>query len=385
MAGQLVQRGERSWYVRVFLGRDANGQRKFHNKTIHGTKKDAQHYLNAVLRELDLGTFVEPRTQTLSQYVEHWLQAAARPRVSTRTADGYEALLRRYVLPTLGLNKLSDIKALDIQAIYAGMLARELSARIVRHTHSALHNALKQAVKWGMLARNPAELVELPKVSRSERRVLSPEEAIRFLQVAAEAPRGLIFAFALLSGMRPEEYLALQWRDLDFTRGTITVQRALIRHKGTWSFAEPKTARSRRTIPLPASLLQSLRQHKRQQAEDRLKAGSLWQVHDLIFCSEIGTPLAIPSLTYRYFRPLLVQAELPQIRLYDLRHSHATLLLFAEEHPKIVSERLGHATITLTLDTYSHVLPHMQKRATERLETLLGGGVVTHQSLKGKM
>jgi integrase len=385
MAGQLVQRGERSWYVRVFLGRDANGQRKFHNKTIHGTKKDAQKYLNAVLRELDLGTFVEPSAQSLSQYLEHWLQAAARPRVSTRTADGYEALLRRYVLPTLGLKKLSDIKALDIQAIYAGMLERELSARIVRHTHSALHNALKQAVKWGMLARNPAEWVELPKVPRVERRVLSPEEAIRFLEVAVTAPRGLIFTFALLSGMRPEEYLAVQWRDLDFTRGTITVQRALVRHKGTWSFDEPKTARSRRTIPLQSSLLQQLRQHKREQAAERLKAGSLWEAHDLIFCSEIGTPHSIPNLTYRYFCPLLQQAELPQIRLYDLRHSHATLLLFAEEHPKIVSERLGHSTITLTLDTYSHVLPNMQKCATERLETLLSGKVVTHQSLKGEM
>ena len=147
MAGQLVQRGERSWYVRVFLGRAANGQRKFHNKTIHGTKKDAQRYLNAVLRELDLGTFVEPSAQTLSLYLDHWLQAAARPRVSLRTADGYEALLRRYILPALGAKKLSDIKALDIQQVYAGMLARGLSARIVRHTHSALHNALKQAVK----------------------------------------------------------------------------------------------------------------------------------------------------------------------------------------------------------------------------------------------
>ena len=361
------------------------GNASFTTKRFTARKKDAQRYLNAVLRELDLGTFVEPSAQILSQYVDHWLQAAARPRVSPRTADGYEALLRRYVLPTLGLKKLSDIKALEIQQIYAGMLERKLSARIVRHAHSALQNALKQAVKWGMLSRNPAELVELPKVSRCERRVLSPEEAIRFLQVATECPRGLIFAFALLSGMRPEEYLALQWRDLDFVRGTVIVQRALVRHKGTGSFTETKTARSRRMIPLPMSLLQQLRQHKRQQAEDRLKAGNLWQVHDLIFCSEIGTPLAIPSLTYRYFRPLLALAELPQIRLYDLRHSHATLLLVAEEHPKIVSERLGHASITLTLDTYSHVLPSMQKRATERLEELLAGKVVTHQSLNREL
>lgn len=382
MAGQLVNRGENTWYVRVFLGRDANGKRKFHNKTIHGTKKDAQRYLNAVLRELDLGTFVEPSDQTLSQYVEHWLKAAVRPSVSARTADGYEALLRRYILPKLGAKKLSNLKAIEIQHIYAEMQERGLSAQIVRHTHSALRNALKQALRWGMLTRNVADLVELPKVPRAERRVLSPEEASLFLATAATAPRGLIFSFALLSGMRPEEYLALQWRDLDFERGTVTVQRALVRHKGKWSFAETKTSRSRRTIPLPAVLLQQLRTHKDKQTTERLCAGNLWESHDLIFCGEFGTPHSIPNLTYRYFRPLLAKAQLPRIRLYDLRHSHATLLLVAEENPKVVSERLGHSTITLTLDTYSHVLPNMQKRATERLEMLLSGKAVTQQSLK---
>ncbi|HEX8136937.1 MAG TPA: site-specific integrase [Pyrinomonadaceae bacterium] len=171
--------------------------------------------------------------------------------------------------------------------------------------------------------------------------------------------------------MRPEEYLALQWSDVDFERGTSQVRRALVRHQKTWSFEEPKTARSRRTVFLPGLLLQKLAAHKRQQAAERLKLGALWQAYDLIFCSEQGTPLSIPNLTYRYFRPILEKAELPQIRLYDLRHSCATLLLMAEENPKVVSERLGHSTIVLTLDTYSHVLPTMQQQATARLEKLL--------------
>jgi integrase len=222
-----------------------------------------------------------------------------------------------------------------------------------------------------MVARNPSDLVELPKVPHKERRVLSPDEAQRFLQAAALMPHGLIFEFALLSGMRPEEYLALQWKDVDLERSTVQVRRALVRHKKSWSFEEPKTARSRRTIFLPTAVLQRLAAHKRTQAEARLKVGAAWQALDLVFCGEGGTPHTIPNLTYRYFRPILTKAKLPRIRLYDLRHSCATLLLIAEENPKVVSERLGHSTIVLTLDTYSHVLPTMQQGATARLEKLL--------------
>lgn len=222
-----------------------------------------------------------------------------------------------------------------------------------------------------MLVRNPSDLVELPKVPHKERRVLAPDEAVSFLKAADVMPHGLIFEFALLTGMRPEEYLALQWSDLDFERGTAQVRRALVRHKKSWSFEEPKTARSRRTVSLPAPLLQKLAVHKRKQAEVRLKLGAAWQAFDLIFCGEQGTPHSIPNLTYRYFRPILEKAELPRIRLYDLRHTCATLLLIAEENPKVVSERLGHSTIVLTLDTYSHVLPTMQQKATAKLEKLL--------------
>lgn len=371
MPGQIIKRGERTWLIRIFIGRDGKGKQKFHHKTIHGTKRDAERYLVAVRREMDLGVFVEPTTISLNEYLDRWLRDAARPRVSRRTADGYAGLLERYIKPALGHKPLDKLQVLDIQKVYGEMQARDLSARIVRHAHSALHNALKQAVKWGLLSRNPSDLVELPKVPHKERRVLSPEEAREFLEAAAVMPHGLLFEFALLSGMRPEEYLALQWSDVDFERSTAQVRRALVRHKKSWSFEEPKTARSRRMVYLPAQLIEKLTAHKRKQAEARLKLGAAWQAFDLVFCSEEGTPLSIPNLTYRYFRPILTKAKLPRIRLYDLRHSCATLLLIAEENPKIVSERLGHSTIVLTLDTYSHVLPHMQQSASSRLESLL--------------
>jgi integrase len=370
-AGQIIPRGEDTWLVRIFMGRDEKGKRRYLNKTIRGKKKDAQDYLSKTLVNISSGTFVEPSPSTVKEYLDKWLEVAARPRVSRRTADGYAGLLERYIHAPLGSKRLDGLRALDIQKVYGEMQARGLSARVVRHTHSALHNALRQAVKWAMIARNPSDLVELPKVPHNERRVLSPDEAADFLKAADVMPHGLVFEVALLSGMRPEEYLALQWSDIDLERGTVQVRRALVRHKKSWSFEEPKTARSRRTIYLPSPLLRKIAKHKRMQAEVRLKLGAAWQALDLIFCGEQGTPHSIPNLTYRYFRPILEKAELPRIRLYDLRHTCATLLLMAEENPKVVSERLGHSTIVLTLDTYSHVLPTMQEKATASLEKML--------------
>ena len=371
MAGQIIKKGDNRYLIRIYQGRDANGRRRYFSRQIKGTRRDAQKLLTATLRDMDTGTFVEPTKLTVKEYLERWLKDAARPRVSRRTANGYAGIVERYISPSLGSQRLDKLQPLDIQKAYGDMLSRGLSARVVRHTHAVLHNALKQAVKWGILSRNPSDLVELPKVPHVERRVLSVEESVRFIEAAGMMPHGLIFVFALLSGMRPEEYLALQWADVDLERRTAQVKRALIWHKRSWSFEEPKTARSRRTVSLPRPLVEKLKAHRREQAEQRLKLGSSWGALDLIFCSETGSPLQIPNITYRYFRPILEKAGLPRIRLYDLRHSCATLLLMADEHPKVVSERLGHSTIVLTLDTYSHVLPTMQQQATARLESLL--------------
>lgn len=372
-SGNIKKKREGLFLVSIFLGRDANGKRRYIAKQIRGTIKDAQKYLNTALSEKDQGIFVEPSSLTVNEYLNKWLEAAARPRVSRRTADGYAGLLERYIRGSLGQRRLDKLQPLDIQKVYGEMQARGLSARVVRHTHSALHNSLKQACKWGLLARNPSDLVELPKVLHKERRVLSPDEAADFLKAAAALPHGLIFELALLTGMRPEEYLALQWSDVDMASGAAQIKRALVRHKKSWGFEEPKTARSRRTVFLPAPLLRKLAAHKREQSAMRLKLGAAWHAHDLVFCSAEGTPHSIPNLTYRYFRPILTKAKLPRIRLYDLRHTCATLLLMAEENPKVVSERLGHSTIVLTLDTYSHVLPTMQQQATAKLEKMLYG------------
>ena len=360
--------------VRIFMGRDELGSRTYLNKTIKGAKKDAEKYLNTTLTAISTGTFVQQSSLSLNKFLDDWLTSAAKPRVSERTYAEYDALIRRYVREPLGKTMLSDLRALQIQNLYSQMQERGLSPRVVRYTHAVLSSALKQGVRWGMLQRNPAELVQLPKLRRKEMRAMTPEESARFLSALQTDRYSALFSLALSTGMRPEEYLGLRWTDVDLAKASVTVQRALVwRTKGGgWYFTEPKTSRSRRTIPLPTSMVIALTEHKRRQSEERLRLGSEWQDNGLVFTTVLGTPLNISNLTAKHFKPALKSAGLPKcIRLYDLRHTCATLLLGAGENPKVVSERLGHASITLTLDVYSHVLPDMQKAATDKLENIL--------------
>jgi len=375
MAGQIIRRGDKTWVVRIYQGCDENGKRRYLNKTIHGTKKDAQKYLTGKLRDKDLGINIEPASESLDKYLEKWLHGVVRSRVREATFDDYKYILDRYVSPALGAIRLCDITAIDVQKVYGDMLEKELSARTVRMTHAVLSSAMKQAVRWHMLPRNPCEFVDLPRLARKEMQCLSPEEAVRFLEAAKADRLGIVLSFALATGMRPEEYLSQKWSDIDLIKGAATVRRTLIWRKGGgWYFGEPKTSRSRRTIPLPKSLISALTEHRRRQAESRLKKGADYENNELVFAANEGTPILLRNLVRRHFRPVLTNAKLPQsLRLYDLRHTCATLLLSAGENPKIVSERLGHASIVLTLDTYSHVLPSMQQAATEKLEMILYG------------
>jgi integrase len=375
MAGQIIKRGDRTWLVRIFLGRDAKGKQLFHRKTIHGTKKDAETYRNKVVRDRDVGTFIEPAVLAVKDYLDTWLKTAARPRLRERTCEDYSGLLKRYVHPVLGEKRLCDVRPLDIQNLYADMTERGLSARTVRYIHAILSSALKQATKWQMLIHNPCAAVELPRAERREMKAFSPKDAASFLNAAKENEQGVIFAFALATGMRPEEYLGLKWSDVDLEKGTAVVCRVLVRRKGGgWYFGEPKTSRSRRTVPLPATLVKLMATHRCKQMAVRLKAGAAYQNNDLVFATGEGTPHNSRNLAQRHFQQILEKAKLSlKFRLYDLRHSCATLLLVAGENPKVVSERLGHASVVLTLDTYSHVLPTMQEAASQKLEGILFG------------
>jgi integrase len=372
MAGQITKRGENTWYVRIYLGKDANGKRKHFNKTIHGTKKDAQKFLTAKLREKDLGIFIEPASMFLNEYLDKWLNEIAKQRVRESTFIQYSNFVKIYIGKHLGSIRLCDLQAYQVQKFYGDLQKQGLSARTIRYAHNILSSALKQANKWKMINQNPCELCELPRIVKTEMMYFTPEETTKFLSTAKESKWYALFLLAIESGMRPEEYLALQWKDLDFENKTLSVKRAVNKTKsGGYIFVEPKTNRSRRNIPISNSCISALKTHRRKQLEERMKLGENYENLDLIFASEIGSVYDIKNLRNRHFKPIRDKAKLPKIRLYDLRHTMATLLLLAGENPKVVSERLGHASIVLTLDTYSHVLPMMQSEATNKLEKIM--------------
>ena len=374
MTGQIVKRGDNTWYIRIFLGRDANGKRKYFNKTIHGTKKDAQKYLTAKTREKDLGIFVEPALMPLNEFLDRWLSEIAQNKLRARTFDTYQSLLNCHVRKILGAKRLSDIQAYEVQKIYNDMKKANYSPKTIRHVHNVLSSAFKQAVRWKMLMQNPCEFSELPRMEKVEMMYFTPKETTKFLEAAKDDKFFPAFLLAIETGMRPEEYLGLQWKDVNFENKSLSVRRALVVKKGGgFIFTEPKTKKSRRSIPISNTLIKTLKAHRRIQLEERMKLGANYQTFDLVFASEIGTPLLHGNLLRRHFKPIRDKANLPKIRLYDLRHTTATLLLSAGENPKVVSERLGHASIVLTLDTYSHVLPSMQKNATNKMEKLMSG------------
>lgn len=375
MAGQIIKRGEKTWLVRIFQGRDGSGKRHYLNKTIRGTKKKADEYLAKTLTEISAGTFVEASDDSLSDYLDRWLESAAKPGLRENTFREYKGLIERYIKPNIGKLRLADLRPLKIQEFYGSLTDQKLSPRTVRFTHSVLRSALKQAVRWRMITVNPCDGVDLPRKSTTEMQSLGPTEAASFLAEAQKDRWSALFVLALATGLRPSEYLGLKWSDVDLEKGSINVQRSLhwrTSKSGDWYFGEPKTSRSRRRIPLPASVIKSLLEHRKKQNEARLKAGPEYTNLDLIFATVEGQPLIRLNVVQKHFKPILKRAKLPEtLRLYDLRHSCATLLLAANENPKVVSERLGHASITLTMDTYSHVIPDMQQGASDKLESML--------------
>lgn len=372
MAGQIVSKGAGAWMVRVFLGRDENGKRRYLSKTIHGNKKDAERFLSATLRDRDLGVRVSEAKATVAEYLERWLMEAARPKVTAKTLEGYRACVQNYINPRIGARQLSKVTGLEVQALYNAMSESGLSPRTVQYTGMILKQAIKQAVQWRMLTFNPCDAVKPPKQVTAEMKALDPAQARKFLAVAREDHHAALWELALTTGARPSEYLALKWDDIDWQNGMVRIQRSIDRKpNGEWSFGENKTQRSRRPIKLHGTALDALRRWRETQDAMRREARENWQDHGLIFTAENGSPLDRHNLARRNFRRILNAAGLPKIRLYDLRHTYATLALSAGVPVKVVSEQLGHSGVALTLDTYSHVLPHMQDDAVAKVEALL--------------
>jgi integrase len=246
-------------------------------------------------------------------------------------------------------------------------LTEGLSSRTVRYLHAVLHKALKQAADDGLIPRNAAASAKPPQLRQAEIRPLSPTQAKAFLEAAHGDRMEALYVLAITAGLRQGELLGLKWEDVDLEGGTLQVKRTL----SNGIFTAPKTAKSRRSVKLTTRALEILKHHRQRQLEERDRMANLWVDHGLVFATEVGTPMNRHNLNARSFKPLLKRAGLPDRRFHDLRHTCATLLLSKGVHAKFVQELLGHATIAVTLDTYSHVLPGMGNQAANAMEDAL--------------
>jgi integrase len=303
--------------------------------------------------------------------LENWLSDTAQPSVRPSTFKGYDGKIRTHILPALGNVRLVKLTPQYLEAFLNQKRAAGLSPQTVRHLRAILRAALSDALRWGIVPRNVATLVDGPRVPHHDVQPLAPSEAQTLLEAVRTHRLGALFSVALSVGLRQGEALGLRWEDVDLEGGTLTVRKTLQRIAGEFVLLEPKTARSRRTIALPSVAVRALRTHRARQMEERLMAGSMWEDEwDLVFTTATGRPLHGTNVT-RAFQQLLASAGLRRQRFHDLRHSCASLLLAQGVHPRVVMETLGHSQIALTMNIYSHVLPELQREAAARMDELL--------------
>jgi integrase len=326
--------------------------------------------LAAAMRDRDVGLPVVGERQTVAHYLTQWLQDI-QPTMRPRSWGRYEESVRLHILPTLGSTILARLSAQQLSSLYGAKLAHGLAPATVARLHAVVRRALGEATRLGLVQRNVATLVSAPRPAHPEMQVLSAEQARTLLSAIAGDPLEALYVLAITTGMRRGELLALHWADVDVEAGSLQVRYTVQHVKGgAYTFSQPKTLRSRRKIALSQTAIEALRAHRERQQAEREALGPAWHDEDLVFTTPIGSAVRGNHLLQRHFAPLLCKAGLPAIRFHDLRHTAATLLLLQGVHPKVVSEMLGHSTVSMTLDTYSHVLPDMQRDATAAFDRL---------------
>jgi len=352
-------------------------ERRRTTKAGFATRKECAQAMNRLLVSVAEQSFIATTRLTVREYLQQEWLPAAMATVRPSTYNSYVQHVDCHVVPFIGTVQLQKLSGATLNGLYAKLAVsgrkngkRGLSPMTVHHVHSCLHRALRDAVRWGRLVRNPADAADPPRLrgSAHEMRTWGAQQLQVFLGSTKDERLGGLWHLLALTGMRRGEGLGLRWEDVDLQTARLAVRRALIPTGGEVVVSEPKTAKGRRVIALDASTVEVLKaQAARQLAE---QSGAGWSDSGYVFTIASGEPLDPEDVT-RYFRQAVKRAMMPQIRLHDLRHTHATLALQAGVHPKVVSERLGHATVAITLDTYSHAIPAMQEEAAALIAELV--------------
>jgi integrase len=380
MRGHVRKRGT-TWAVVVDVGRDPDtGKRRQRWTSGYKRRRDAEKALSELLSRLDGGVYVEPSKVTMADYLTaRWLPAM-RTQVRPSTWASYAGHVRTYLIPRLGHVPVQRVTADQLTALYGDLLAGggrdggALAARTVRYIAQTVRRALRDAEDAGLVPRNVAEKARPPKAdtrNRETMRTWTPQQLRAFLASRGDDRLYGLWALLASTGLRRGEALGLAWEHVDLEAGRLAVRRALVCVGYQVQISEPKTTKSRRSVALDPGTVDALRAHRKAQLAERIALGPAWQDTGLVFTREDGALIHPDRASKLFERHLAAVDGLPRIRLHDLRHTHATLCLAAGIHPKVVSERLGHATVSMTLDTYSHAIPAMQEDAAAKVAALV--------------
>ncbi|MGH8983105.1 MAG: tyrosine-type recombinase/integrase, partial [Acidimicrobiia bacterium] len=369
--------GRRRWYVVMDVGTDpVTGRRRQKWHGSWATKKEAERALTKILGGVLDGTYVEPDRVTVRGFlIDEWLPAM-KTRLRPSTHRLYETLATAYTIPRIGEVRLQRLSPSHLNRLYADLLergAREgkpLGAETTRKVHRLLHRALRDAVKWGRVARNAAADADPPRAPRPQLRAWEASHLSALLEQTRDDRLSALWQLLATTGLRRAEALGLRWMDIDLDEARLSVRQTLAYVGTKASFSEPKTGSSRRLVTLAPSTVESLRAHKARQAQERLALGPAYASFDLVFAHPDGTALN-PATVSRSFDALVKAAELPKLTLHGLRHTFATLALLDGIPSKVVAEILGHSSTRVTEDTYQHVTPGMKADATARVAALL--------------
>lgn len=372
MKGHLRQRSPGKWAI-ILDVREVDGRRRRKWHSFSGTKKGAEAECARLITDMSRGVYLEPSKLTVAAFLDTWLEAT-KSQVAPRTHERYAEIARKTIVPLIGTVPVMKLRPDQIAAAYAKALTSGrrdgkggLSARSVHHVHRILKQALGVGVKWGTLARNPAEAVDPPKVERKKMRALDASETATLLDHFRPTRAYLPVLLAALCGLRRGEISALRWRSVDLLTGNLAVSGSMEQTRAGIREKETKSGKAR-AVALPSLVIEELRAHRVRQGEELLRIGLRPDDDAFVVAQADGQPVQPSGITLAFNRRLASAKTLPRIRFHDLRHSHATQMLASGIHPKIAQERLGHSTIAITLDLYSHVMPGMQENAAAQID-----------------